>query len=328
MSLESFFTGTTASPAAQVSGGFKRPGQGNLVKDIRDFVGVNLVDYSQIVLSTIMATFKPTDELSVDLIRHVVLSTIRANVLKNKQKYPHVVLAIDNGVGGYWRKQKAWYYKYKRTSQREESGWNYDIIFKAMAEVKGEIIENLPYVVIDVQGTEADDIIAVLTKHHASKGTPVLITSSDGDFTQLHHYKSVKQWSPMQKKFVKPTHGSPKLDLLYKCFKGDRKDGIAPFKASSSHYADGTGRSPSITENELQRLMTATEEELMTMLSEEHYNRYIENRELLDFEFIPQKISSKILDVYQNYSIAPRSKIYPYFVAKKLTKLMTSVSEF
>lgn len=329
MSLENFFPGqqTTAKPH-----GFKRAGAigewepvlaGTLTPK-----GVNLVDYSQIVLSTVMATFKPTDKIDVETMRHIVLNTIRSNVMKNKRNYPTVILCVDNAHGGYWRKNKAWYYKFKRSAGRDKSGWDFDVIFEGMETVKQEIVANLPYVVLDTPGVEADDHIACMTKYFGQQNIPVLITSSDGDFTQLHSIPGVKQWSPMQKKWVKPKHGSPKRDLLFKCFKGDKKDGIASIKAPASHYADGTTRSPSFGEDAVEEFLQAKEADYPMMLSEAHFKRYQENRELLDFELIPDEIRSNIISLYQQYPLPPRSNIYPYFTSKGLTRLMEAVSDF
>ncbi len=291
--------------------------------------GVNLVDFSQIVLSSIMATYKPTDLLTTDLIRHIVLNTLRSNVLKNKIKYPRIILCIDNGNGGYWRKKKAWYYKFKRSSQRDESGWDFDTIFNAMAMIRKEISENMPYWVMDIQGVEADDHIGVLTKYYVAKGVPVLITSSDGDFTQLHTDKLVRQWSPIQKKWVKPKHGSPEMDIMYKCIKGDRKDGIAPMKTTNCHYTHGDGRrAPPMRAEELRTLMTSNDEELQELLTEEQYARYTENRELLDFEFIPQDIHDSIITQFEEQRPAARSKLMMYFASHKLDKLVACMSEF
>ncbi|AGB07008.1 ribonuclease H [Vibrio phage ValKK3] len=291
--------------------------------------GVNLVDFSQIVLSTIMATYKPTDLLTVDLIRHIVLNTLRSNVLKNKLKYPRIILCIDNGKGGYWRKKEAWYYKYKRSEQRDDSGWDFETIFNAMAQIKEEIKENMPYYVMDIEGVEADDHIGVLTNYYVSKNVPVLITSSDGDFTQLHTSKLVRQWSPIQKKWVKPKHGSPEMDIMFKCIKGDKKDGIAPLKAPNDHYTHGDGRrAPSVRKEELRTLMTSTPDELKKLLTEEQFARYEENRKLLDFAFIPKNISDSIIEQFEAQKPAPRSKIMMYFASKKLDKLIESMSEF
>ena len=56
-----------------------------------------------------------------------------------------------------------------------------------------EIKENFPWKMMQVEGCEFDDIIAVLTKHYAPH-EEVIIISGDKDFQQLQKYPSVTQW--------------------------------------------------------------------------------------------------------------------------------------
>lgn len=284
-----------------------------------------IVDYSQIVISTLMATMKPNEEIDENLIRHIVLNTIRHNVIKFRKEYPDIVIAVDNAKKGYWRRKVAHYYKKSRAEGREKSEWDWDTIFKGMASVKEELIENFPYTVIDQDYTEADDIIGVLVERF-SPVRKILIVSSDGDFTQLHN-KNVKQWSPMGKKFVKPKNGSPRNDLIFKILKGDKKDGIAPLKCRADYWMtkkEGE-RAPSVTKKEL---LAAFDHENPIELYEKFEDRYKENERLLDLTKIPQKIKDGILNKYEKYERAPRSKIYPYMVKMKLSKLTESISDF
>ena len=64
--------------------------------------------------------------------------------------------------------------------------------------LKSELAEWFPYKLIQVDKAEADDIIAVLVDF---LGERTLILSSDKDFVQLHNF-NVRQYSPIQKKFV------------------------------------------------------------------------------------------------------------------------------
>lgn len=314
-----------------LEGFFKRKNPSN---DDSQPAGVNLVDFSQIILSSIMGAYKPEDRLDLEMIRHITLNTIRSNVLKNRIKYPRVILCMDNSKGGYWRKKHAWYYKFKRSEGREKSGWDFETIFDAIATIREELVEFMPYTVMDIQGIEADDHIAVLTKHFVSLGVPVMITSSDGDFTQLHGETKpaqVIQWSPIRKEWVKPKNGSARRDLLFKCLKGDKKDGIAAMKSPEDHWtlsSEERKKSPAIRKPELEAFLSASDEEIEEMLSEEHLKRYKDNRFLLDFNFIPDDIQSMILTQYKESKPAPKSKMFNYFASRKLEKLIGNLSEF
>ncbi|MGL5581645.1 MAG: hypothetical protein ACRDCE_11870 [Cetobacterium sp.] len=307
-------------------------GLGQETKNTGGLTGVHLIDFSQIVISTIVNTFEPTDNLPLEMVRHACLNTLRSNVSKNKQMYPTTVVCID-AKDGYWRRDVAYYYKRNRAKSREESEWNWEEIFKHMNTVVREVEEFLPYITIDLSKTEADDTIGVLTKYVSEKypDCKILITSADGDFTQLHKFKNVKQWSPLLKKWVSCKHGSPRNDLRYKIMKGDKKDGIAGIKSPSDYYLvrnDGE-RAPSISTKKLLepvfKLDDPCDSDLMT---EEEKKRYKENEILLDFEMVPDNIRAAIIDKFENFKVPPRSGLFAYFVSRKLPKLSTETGDF
>lgn len=308
--------------------GFKRRSDdhGTSVKHLP--TGVNLIDLSQIVLSTIFNTFKPEDELNLDFVRHCVLQVIKSHVQNNKMLYPMTIICVDNHHGGYWRKKIASYYKFRRKEKRDTSGWDYEKIFNCMSIVISELKENMPYVVMDKDGIEADDHIAVLTQYFTDRGVAVLITSSDSDFTQLQSLPKVRQYSPMQKKPVEPKHGSPENDLKFKVIKGDKKDGIASYRADSDHYTKDGVRAPSISAKQLKLLMGLSYDEMKNVLTDEEYARILENKELLDLFAIPDEIKTTILTAYDEYVVQPRHKIMQYFAKHELKKLYQSIDEF
>ena len=57
-------------------------------------------------------------------------------------------------------------------------------------------------------------------------------------------------------------------------------------------------------------------------------NRFIENRVLIDFNYIREDIKESILNEYLNYKPAPRSKMYSYFVKTSQTKLLKEINSF
>lgn len=299
--------------------------------DNKKLTGVNFVDFSQLVISTMMATFKPDEKITVDFMRSLCLNTLRANVAKNKRLYPTIVICVDNAKDGYWRRDFAYYYKKTRAEKREESGWDWNTIFEGMALVVQELKDNMPYIVVDKTKTEADDTIGVLTNYVVEKhpSCQILITSSDGDFTQLHKFKQVKQWSPMMKKWVTCKHGSPRNDLRFKIVKGDKKDCVASINVRSDYYftqEEGERAKSISTKNLLDPILNS--DDPLSLLTEEQKARYIENEILLDFDKIPDSIRDPIIDQFENGEIAPRRKIYPYFVSKRLVKLLDAINDF
>ncbi|UYD60091.1 ribonuclease H [Aeromonas phage avDM12-TAAL] len=299
--------------------------------DEADSQGFCIFDFSQIAIATIMQTYEPTDKIDANLVRHLILSSLKYNVLNRKQEYPNIIIAVDNSAdGGYWRRQKYYFYKKHREKDRKESDWDWESIFDSIKTVAYELRENMPYKTLILPHTEADDIIGVLCKYLDEKfpDAPVLVVSSDGDMTQTQRYKNVKQWSPGQKKWVKPKEGTWRKDLITKIIKGDSGDGIANIKSRSDFILtklDGE-RQKSISSKLLAQAFE--EKDPSVLFTGDEFTRYNENRELVDFEMIPDNIRQAIINEFETIKVPGRSKIYPYFVKKAIKKLLDHVNEF
>ena len=179
-----------------------------------------LIDYSQIALSNILPFQNDIKRQSADeiknLIRHTTLSTIKSYKKRYGKEYGELVIACDGS--NYWRRQVFPHYKAMRKVNREKSDLDWGLIFDTLGELRQDLIDHFPYRVLHVNGAEADDVIAVMAKWSQSnqllteglfeEPQKMLIVSSDKDFIQLQKYKNVRQWSPMQKKFVQ---GSQKM---------------------------------------------------------------------------------------------------------------------
>ncbi|MGL4523800.1 MAG: hypothetical protein ACRCWQ_14730 [Bacilli bacterium] len=296
--------------------------------------GVHMIDFSQIVIATVSNTFGKEKNVTFDLdmMRHVCLDTLRSNVERNKAMYPTTVICIDSKTG-YWRRQVAYYYKKNRKKARDESDMDWDKIFEYLAIIVEEIKQFMPYITVDLPMTEADDTIGVICKYVDEKypDCKLLITSSDGDFTQLHKFKNVKQWSPMFKKWVKCKHGSPRNDLRMKIIKGDKKDCIASIKSPSDYFLvrEEGMKSPSIsTVKYLEPLFKLDNPLESDIMSEDEKQRYKENEILLDFEFIPDNIRNAIIEKFEDTEIPKRAGLYNYFVSRRLSKLSTETHAF
>lgn len=292
-----------------------------------------LVDLSQIALATVMATYEEGDKLTEPMIRHLVLSTLKYNVLNfRKQGYNKICIAVDSARTGYWRRQEAWYYKDNRAKSRAESDWDWDSYFAALAKVISEFRTYMPYHLIEVEHAEADDIIGVLSEYLTGKGSRIKIISSDGDFTQLQKFKGVSQWSPMMKKAVVSKHGDPTLDLFYKIVKGDKKDNIAPITVRDDFHStkiEGE-RCPPIKTKWLLDLYddwSTDPESIKEKLTSEQYERFLMNEKLNDLTKVRSDIAEEILDQFINYKPA-KGRVYSYFVKSGLTKLLPEVGSF
>ena len=179
-----------------------------------------LLDYNQIALSNIIVQ-KLDDE---SLIRHMILNSIRMYNKKYRDEYGQMVICAD-GMNT-WRKEYYPQYKQHRKKNRDNSGQDWNEIFRVLNLVREEIREYLPYKVMHMAGFEADDMIGALAidTQEFGKNEPVMIISSDKDFVQLQKYSNVKQFSPIQKKTV--ADSNPRKFLFEHICRGDKSDGI------------------------------------------------------------------------------------------------------
>ena len=144
-----------------------------------------LVDLNQVLISNLMAQTRGQPDKTTaneDMIRHMVINSLRGFNVKFKTKYGKMVLCSD--AGDPWRRDNFPHYKYSRKKGREESSFDWDNIFNIITNIKNEIKENFPYVVMYEAKCEADDIIATLVKYY-HQHEDIMIVSGDKDFIQL-----------------------------------------------------------------------------------------------------------------------------------------------
>jgi 5'-3' exonuclease len=279
-----------------------------------------LVDLNQVLLSGLMAQIssKKGVKLDEDLVRHMILNILRMHIRNFRNEYGEVVLCCDNRK--YWRKEFFPFYKAGRKKSREKSDLDWHLIFDMLAKFKQELRENFPYKVIDVEGAEADDIIGTLVPRHAPH-EKILILSSDGDFHQLQTYPNVKQYNPAQKKFVKSEN--PKLELKEKIIRGDKGDGIPNIYSAPDCFINESRQKP-ITKGVFDKLIAEDFNKWPSSVQE----GFIRNEMLIDLSKTPDEIKTKIINNFDEYKPAPKSKLLNYFIEKKLKNLMDVIEEF
>jgi hypothetical protein len=259
-------------------------------------------------------------EMNEDLIRHMSINTIRANVKQFKSKYPNVVLCCDNKK--YWRKEFFPFYKSQRKHDREASGLDWHLIFDTLNKIRDEFKESFPYKVLDVDGAEADDVIAILTARLSAHGS-ILILSSDKDFGQLQKYPNVVQYSPILKRFIKIDN--PTTFIREHIIKGDRGDGIPNFLSADNTFAVGE-RQKVINSKKLQEWVNQDAETFCT--TDTMLRGFKRNQTLVDFDYIPNDIQRKIVDAFEEAKPATKQQMLNYFIEKGLKVMIESVSDF
>ncbi len=278
-----------------------------------------ILDYNQLCIANLMRQISNTSNLEEGLVRHMVLNSIRA-ISKKFRNHGDIVIACDGPT--YWRREVFPQYKQHRKKDREKSGHDWSAIFTILHKIREEISANMPYKVIRVEGAEADDIIATLTKKYCPHES-VVIVSSDKDFVQLHVSKNVKQWSPILGKFV--ATDTPMRDKLEHILQGDRGDGIPNALSADDSFVTGQRQKP-IQQKKILEWIEMSYEDLSK--NEQLAHGFARNKMLIDFDNIPSAISQAIVAQYESITPKPRAAMINYFMASKLTNLISSIDEF
>lgn len=260
------------------------------------------------------------NEVTEDLVRHMVLNSIRSYVRQHKTKYGKVVICCDSH--SYWRRDFFPYYKHSRKKAREASEIDWSTVFKMFNKIKGELKACMPYYVLEVEGAEADDIIAVLTRR-TCQHEPVLILSSDKDFVQLQQHPNVIQYSPLLKSYV--STDNPHRYVREHIIRGDRGDGIPNFLSKDETFVIGE-RQKNINKTKLQEWIVGKPETFCTTVEMQH--GYARNRTLVDFSYIPDNIQTAIVEAYDAYTPANRNQMLNYFIQYRLKNLFEVAQDF
>ena len=278
-----------------------------------------LVDLNQVLISNLMAQTRGKSDIkpNKEMIRHMVINSLRGFNLKFKEQYGTMVLCAD--AGDPWRRDIYPNYKHARRKGRVDSATDWDNIFNMITEIKNEIAENFPYVMMYVEKAEADDIIATLVKH---TNEPIMIISGDKDFIQLQSNTNVKQYSPIQKVFVGEGL-DPKKFLHEQIIKGDRSDGIPNILSPDDIFLTGEKQRP-INKKRLEEWANVSN----IPLGSETSKYYERNKRLIDLSCMPKELERTIINTYREYKIPNRSKLLPYFMQHKLKALMTNIGDF
>ena len=281
-----------------------------------------LVDLNQVLISNYMAQTRGQKPPNIDMFRHMVLNSIRGYNLKFKEEYGTQILCADSA--NPWRRDYFPNYKYQRKQVRletQETSDKWDDLFDIITEVKHEIAENFPYMVLSVDNAEADDIIAILCREAHNNKEKVMIVSGDKDFIQLHKYEEVNQFSPIQKKFIKDE--DPKKYLHEQIIKGDRSDGIPNILSDDNVFVTGEKQQPI----HKKRLQEWAELDNIPLGSITRLN-YQRNKKLIDLNEIPIAIQENIINTYRSYEVPDSSKLLQYFIDHKLKNLMSNINDF
>lgn len=254
-----------------------------------------------------------------DMIRHMILNTLRSIRVKfSKEEWKELVIACDSRI--YWRKDFFPHYKFRRKKYREDSGINWNELFRIMSTVKAEIKETFPYRLIEVEGAEADDIIGTLIRKYSST-EPIMIVSRDKDFIQLHAYPNVQQWDNIGTQYIKDN--DPVKYLKEMILKGDDGDDVPNYLMEDETFIKGIRQKP-ITKKRLEVAMKDPKE----FCDENQLQNYARNSVLIDLRYTPKDLQNKILELYHEQEGKTKKGLTQYFMKHRLQVLHQSLQDF
>ena len=288
-----------------------------------------ILDLNQVMISNLMVSLGGHKiVMDENLLRHMILNTIRSNLVKFKDDYgPDLVIACDDK--NYWRKSYFPYYKANRKKSRDASDLDWNNIFQSLNKIRDEIKDNFPYRTIQVESAEADDIIGTLCAEFGRElgGDPILIISGDKDFVQLQKYTNVSQYDPTRKRWLR--NQNPTEFLYEHIMRGDAGDGVPNFLSEDDIFISD-GRQRPVLSKKLKGWVGELLEgkDPSEIFNETQLRNWNRNRALIDLEMIPDNVSQEIMKQYNDQSDRDRSQLFNYFIANKLKNLTEKIGEF
>ena len=284
-----------------------------------------LLDFNGIAIAAMMESLDKNthaSDIDMEMIRHMILNTLR--YLKSKFNEHEMIICCDSRH--YWRKDFFPYYKANRKKDREKSPLDWNKIHACFNQMKSELRETFPYRILEIDGAEADDIIGVLVHEYGTElnsGEEIIICSSDKDFKQLHSYGNVRQYDPIRTKdWV--TCEDPEVYLKEHIIKGDRGDGIPTIINPSNCLVLGIRQKPLMSK----KLKEWINKEPIDFCDPVMLARYIQNRTLIDLNYIPDDLSIKILDEYNSQENKKSGNLFNYFMKHSLKQHLSNIQDF
>ena len=278
-----------------------------------------LIDANQIAISHLMVRHKIEQEINIETVRKSIVRVIGRIAKKFGPEYGKVVLCYDDK--NYWRREIFPFYKQNRKKERENSKYDWEQVFSVLNKIRDEIRINFPYHVIQVQGAEADDIIASLVRQNmrTPNPEPMLILSADKDFIQLHRYPNVRQYDPIRNRWIE--EADPVAYLQEHIVRGDRSDGIPNILTCDDAIVAGKPQKK-MSKEKIASLASMDPSEFTNFIRLRNWKR---NSELIDFTKIPIEVTERIITYYNRYK--PASSIsMDYFINNNIQDIIEEFS--
>lgn len=255
------------------------------------------------------------------------------NIIYNslwKTNVTEVILAVDDKHT--WRKSKYPRYKESRKKNKKDSKHDWEQIYLHMNSLAAELKHHMPFKVIKIANSEADDVIAILVK---KLRTPCLIISGDEDFNQLLTNDNIKIYDPYSKEIHTNKTINARDFLLEKIFCGQKKDDIpnilTPDDWGLTEKTKGINRPgfgikkwEEIKNDYVGFVKIPYENKIYGKIDIRH--NLFRNRTLIDFDKIPDSIISSIVDAYNSYTnFPPIENIYLFFEKNNMRSFLQDI---
>ncbi len=299
-----------------------------------------LVDYSQVALAAILTfqrELKGTESEVKNLIRHVTLSTLKSYKKKYGKEYGELVICCDGRK--YWRRDVFEHYKANRKKMRDNSDLDWHLIFDTLNEMRQDIAQHFPWRVVHVDRAEADDVIAIMTEWVQNNDfvmeglveepQKILILSSDKDFKQLQlapfSSGNVRQWSPMQKKYIQATKQEIVDFTVEHIVKGDTGDGIPNILSKDDVFISGERQKP-VSSKRLTEFLEKGKDACRNDEEKRNWNR---NAMLVAFDNIPEDVKQSIVETYlSNKPKGDKMTVMNYLIEHRCRLLLDELEDF
>lgn len=204
--------------------------------------------------------------------KYMLLNSI-FKIAHEHKPWVEIIFCVDSQSP--WRKDI--YPEYKGNREKSADG-NWEEFYEAYNEIQEFISLVLPFKVLKIPRCEADDIIGVIAKEVKNS----LIISSDKDMMQCLRHKNTTLYNGIEGKFI--TSSGPVKDLFIKICTGDKGDNIGSIATRMG-------------EKTAEKLFDGKVE--WTDIMKKLFKR---NQKLIDFNYIDNNISEKILTEFKNIS--------------------------
>jgi hypothetical protein len=292
-----------------------------------------LLDFNPLVIAKTATATKELGVTKVDLL--AIKNYFFRDILHIRQKFRDAgEFIICRDAKSNWRKDFFPYYKINRKDARAEMPFDWELCKEAIEVIGQDLVDWFPYKVVQTEKAEADDVIAVLTKHIRGwkpgmgicvKDEEVTIGSRDGDFLSLQIIPGVQQYSLIDKKYLRET--DPEGFLRRKILKGDTGDGVPNVLSEDDSIAMKIRQKP-ITEARI-TTWESHWKETGQLHPDLDFAKYDRNKRLVDLvDGIPQEISDQILQDYKACTPTNRLKTASYFIHNRMQELHRDLQHF